>query len=376
MREIKVAKPSFPQKEQLLKNIAHILDTGRLMNGEFTRAFEEKISEGLKVKHAISVNSCTTALEIVLRHIDVTDGEVILPTNTFLATPNAVLFAGGKPILADIKEKTYFLDPEEVRKLISDKTKAVIVVHIAGLVPPEIEEIKDICDKRGIPLVEDCAQAIGASYKGKMAGTFGQAGCFSFYPTKIITTGTGGMIVTGDADLDKYARSVRIHGAGDGLADMINIGNDWFLDEIRSCIGVNQMENLDSFLEQRRRIASYYDSMLLSTDLIEKFPVSELSTHAYYKYPVQVLAEIDVDEMKRIFPGKYGFELETIYWPTCHLQPVYKKKFQFTSGMFTVAETTMSKQITLPIYADITEDEVCYSFECVVSEIRSRLEIR
>ncbi len=209
-----------------------------------------------------------------------------------------------------------------------------------------------------------------------MAGTFGQAGCFSFYPTKIITTGTGGMIVTGDADLDKYARSVRIHGAGDGLADMINIGNDWFLDEIRSCIGTSQMENLDSFLEKRRKVASYYDSMLLSTDLIGKFPVSKLSAHAYYKYPVQVLAEIDVDEMKRIFPGKYGFELETIYWPTCHLQPVYKKKFQFTSGMFTVAETTMSKQITLPIYADITEDEVSYAFECVVSEIRSRLEIR
>lgn len=375
-KELKVARPLFPEKGRLLRNIESVLDTGRLMNGEFSRVFEKKFSDYIKVEHAISVNSCTTALEIVLRYIGVTDGEVIVPTNTFIATPNAVLFAGGKPVLADIKKRTYFLDPEEVRRLISDKTRAVIAVHIAGIVSPEIEEIATICDERGIPLIEDCAHAIGASYKGKMAGTFGMAGCFSFYPTKIITTGTGGMIATGDANLLKYARSVRTHGAGDGLADIINIGNDWFLDEIRSCIGINQMEHLDDFLKRRNKIADCYDRLLSSTKVTERFPAGELGRHAYYKYPVQVTADIDVGEMKKNFPQKYGFELESTYWPTCHLQPIYKKKFGFTVGNFAVAESILSKQVTLPIHADMTTEDAEYAFECLVSEINYRQGIK
>lgn len=375
MKEIRVARPLFPGKTELLQDIATVLETGRLMNGPFAAKFEEKVAEYLGVGQAISVNSCTTALQIVLSYLGVEGGEVILPTNTFIATANAVLFARGKPVLADIKEGTYFLDPAALAGLISAKTRAVIAVHLAGYVPPEIEAIQEICQERGIPLIEDCAHATGASYKGKMAGTFGLAGCFSFYPTKIISTGTGGMIITRDADLAEYSRSVRLHGSGTGLTDIVNLGNDWFLDEIRCCLGLNQMHNLPQFLKIRKQIAKYYDKLLQSTEVIKKLPINKLSEAVYYKYPVQVVEDIDVACLKKDFNRKYGFELESVYWPTVHLQPLYKRLFGYREGTFPVAEATLSRQITLPIHAAMTIEEAEYAFNCLIYEIEPRLKV-
>jgi perosamine synthetase len=368
-RELQVALPIFPEPEVLLQRITSVLASGRLMNGKFTAEFEERFADYARSPYAISVNSCTTALEIVLKYIGVVGGEVIIPTNTFLATPNAAIFAGATPVLADIKARTYFLDPEEVRRLISPKTRAVIAVHIAGYIPPEIEEIKTICDAHGIPLIEDCAHAAGAAFRGRAAGTFGLAGCFSFYPTKIITTGTGGMIVTEDKNLQDYARSMRVHGAGKDLTDITNIGNDWFLDEIRSCLGLNQLEHLEDFLAARREIAACYDEWIGATGLIEKYPLHEESRHAYYKYPVQITADIDVRNLKIYFPEKNGYELESLYWPACHLQPVYQKNFGYRPGLFPVAEAILSRQVTLPLHAALTRDDAEYAFGCLLTEL-------
>ncbi|MCK9376424.1 MAG: DegT/DnrJ/EryC1/StrS family aminotransferase [Syntrophobacterales bacterium] len=375
-RELQVARPLFPEPEVLLQRLKSVLASGRLMNGKFTEEFEEQFADFSRRAYAVSVNSCTTALEIVLKYIGVADGEVIIPTNTFIATPNAALFAGATPVLADIKPGTYFLDPGEVRRLISPKTRAVIVVHIAGYIPPEVEEIKAICETHAIPLIEDCAHATGASHRGKMAGAFGMAGCFSFYPTKIITTGTGGMIVTNDGDLRDYARSLRIHGAGKGLTDITNIGNDWFLDEIRSCMGLNQLENMEYFLLKRREIAAYYDGWVNSTGLMEKYLLHADSRHAYYKYPVQITTNIDVGNLKRNFFEKKGYELESVYWPTCHLQPVYQKNYGYHLGLFPVAEATLSRQVTLPLHAALTKDDAEYAFECLLTELEDLEEQR
>lgn len=368
-RSVKVAQPLFPNQDKLLENIKDILSTGRLMNGKYTERFEKMFADKMNVEYAVSVNSCTTALEIVLKFLNVEGAQVIVPTNTFVATANAVLFAGGEPVLADVKEHTYFLNPDALVRLINNKTKAVIVVHIAGLIPPEIDEIVEVCRKKEIPLIEDCAHAMGASYGGKIAGTFGLAGCFSFYPTKIITTGTGGMIATDNEELWKFARSVRVHGAGDGLTDIVHIGNDWFLDEIRCAVGINQLEHFDTFVGKRREIATFYDVLIASEEYFLKFPVDVRSQHAYYKYPVQIQAKVNVPEMKGVFPEKYGFELESVYWPTCHLQPVYQNKFGYRMGMFPNAEAILSRQITLPIHASITKEEAIYTFECLKSEI-------
>jgi perosamine synthetase len=379
-KELKVARPLFLEKEKVLGNIAKVLEYGRFRDGEFGAQFEGKFSQYLDVSHAVAVNSCTTAIEIVLRYIGVTGGEVIIPTNTCLATVNAALFAGGKPVLADIKPGTYLLDPHELQRRMSNKTKAVIVVYIAGYVPPEIEEIKQLCDAWGIPLVEDCAHALGASYGGTKAGAFGLAGCFSFSPTKIITTGTGGMIVTDDGNLNKYARIVRNHGAEIGAAEITHIGNSWFLNEISSCLGISQMESLDYFLERRYEIAQYYDRLVDSTNLLTKFPINELCKHVYYKYPLQISdgidGVIDVQDMKATFEQKYGFELESLYWPPCHLQPIYRKTSRNLDGLFPVAESILAKQVALPLHVAITREDAEYSFNCLISEVGERMMVQ
>jgi dTDP-4-amino-4,6-dideoxygalactose transaminase len=188
-----------------------------------------------------------------------------------------------------------------------------------------------------------------------------------------MTTGTGGMIVTDDGELARYARSVRFHGAGGGLCDIVNIGNDWFMDEVHSAMGLNQLDNLSYFLSRRRAIADRYDDLLKTTVLIRKYAVPRSSESAFYKYPVQVIANIDVQKMRRGFQKRYGFELETIYWPLCHMQPIYRKIFGYGLGRFPVAESVLSRQVALPINAFMTLRDAEYAFKCVVSEIGAGL---
>jgi perosamine synthetase len=367
---IPVARPFFSNKEIILETIDKVLESGRLMDGEMTEAFEHKFARYICSKHAIAVNSCTTALEIVLRYIGVKGLEVIVPTNTFIATSNAVLFAGGIPVLADIKEESYNIDPDEIKRKITEKTKAVIVVHIAGIICDDIREIQQVCKRNGVYLIEDCAHAVGAMFKGKKAGSFGFAGCFSFYPTKIMTTGTGGMITTDSDDLNDFARSVRCHGRSEkGTSEITNFGNNWFMDEIRATVGLYQLSDLESMLNKRREIATRYCEELKKIEKIRVLPLSDDSVPAYYKFPVLLDNEINSDHFKERFLKEYDVELESVYWPTCHLQPVYRKMFGYKECDFPIAERILSQQITLPIHPLIDDNDISY----VVSKLEVEL---
>lgn len=356
---IQTAHPYFRNKAEILTAIGKILESGRLMNGENTLTFENEFAHYCNSRHAISVNSCTSALEIALRFFNIEGHEVIIPANTFIATGNAVLFAGGKPVLADIKDGTYNIGIEEIRKKTSAKTKGVIVVHIAGVVCEDIKEIRDFCRKKKLFLVEDCAHATGATLNGQKAGTFGDAGCFSFYPTKIMTTGTGGMIITNSEPLDTFARSVRVHGSSPkGTSEIINMGNDWFLDEIRSALGLYQLRDLDGLLARRKKIAREYAEKISSIPQITVLPLPFGSVPVYYKYPVQLSPVIDASDFKKKYFENTGIELESLYWPPCHLQPLYQQMFHFRKGNFPVTEKILMQQICLPIHALVTSDDI------------------
>ncbi len=357
---IQVARPFFRNKSEILGKLAEILDSGRLMGGEMTENFEKEFSAYTGTKYALSVNSCTTALEIVLRFLDVKDREVIISTNTFIATGNAVLFAGGRPVLSDIKGGTYNLDVTEVEKKITPKTKAVIITHIAGIISDDIEYLKKLCTQKGIVLIEDCAHAVGASFKDTKAGKWGYAGCFSFYPTKIMTTGTGGMITTDSDDLYEFAQSVRCHGRGRAMSEIIHIGNDWFMDEIRAAVGLYQLRDLESMLDTRKHIAHKYCELLKAVKEIRVLPVSTGSVPSYYKFPVQLDSTIDAGRFKNEFRNTHNIELESVYWPVCHLQPVYRDLFGHREGDFPVAEKVLKQQITLPIHPFITDEDAEY----------------
>jgi len=198
--QVPAAKIHFSEEDRkrVLKQVDGILESGQLTLGKYTREFEEEFAKYVGVKYAVAVNSGTSALEIPLRALDVQGFSVIVLTNTFFATPASVIHAGGKVIFADMTENLC-LDPDSVKKKIQKDTKGIILVHIGGVVPPQIKEIQEICHEHNLFLIEDAAHAHDSTLNGRQAGTFVDAAAFSFYPTKVMTSGEGGMIVTNPA---------------------------------------------------------------------------------------------------------------------------------------------------------------------------------
>ena len=325
--------PFFPEESlnSILDEIKLVLKSGRLTDGPYAQEFERKFAEYNKIKYAVAVNSGTAALEVALRHFKLAGREVIVPTNTFVSTPNSVLFAGGKPVFADMKADTLCIDLDDVRKKLSPKTAGVIVVHIAGLVCPQINEIKELCDEKGLFLLEDAAHAHGAMIDGKMAGTLGDAGCFSFYPTKVMTSCEGGMIITNNSQLAEEARCLRTCGQN-AERKAVMLGHNWRLNEMAAVVGKHQLENLEEFVSKRNEVARWYEEALSNVEGISLFKTPSNIRHSYYKYPVKLADGIDREKLGFLLKEKYGVETGHVYYPPCHLQPFYMETFGTANG--------------------------------------------
>ncbi|HLG71769.1 MAG TPA: DegT/DnrJ/EryC1/StrS family aminotransferase [Chloroflexota bacterium] len=366
---IKSAQPIFADVEAVLTDLRDVLSSGRLMLGPYLERFEADFAAQAGTRCAVGLSSCTAALEIALRFVDVRSGEVLVPTSTFVATANAVLYAGGTPVLLDAAPETLCLDPENVAAAITSRTRAVIAVHLAGLLWPSLLELRELCARRGIALIEDCAHAHGATFDHQPAGSFGLAGCFSFYPTKIMTTAAGGMLTTNNRELAEFARSLRLHGRGSGnrggLDDIVNLGNDWFMDEVRAVLGVHQLRSLRETLAHRRRLGKRY------LDLLEGVPcVRAVIPHpgcepAFYKFMVLFDTPDLAQTAQRQLLTRHGIETERLYWPPCHLQPVYRTMFGFTEGRLPDAEDALLRQLCLPLHNGLCEHDVEEVVDCL-----------
>lgn len=354
------ARPYFHEEDipDILARVEDILRGGRLIFGDNTREFEEGFRAEVGAAHAVAVNSCTTALEIVLRFYGVRGREVVVPTNTFASVVKAVIYAGGTPVLADMDAETFGLDFEDAAGRITPRTAGVIAVHIGGLIDPRFERLRRLCRERGLFLVEDASHAHGASVEGRKAGSLADAACFSFYPTKVMTTGTGGMITTDDARLAEFARSLRHHGQGAGLEDIVNLGNDWCMDELSAALGVYQLKRLEQNIAHRRRLVEWYRRELAGDDwlTIPEYPASV--RHVYYKIPVLLAPGVDKDCLRRILRDEHRIDIGSLYDPPCHLQPVFRKHLGCREGMFPRAEETLRRQTCLPTHALVGEEDV------------------
>jgi dTDP-4-amino-4,6-dideoxygalactose transaminase len=366
--DIPSTRPYFTEKDikDISNEVCSILRSGRLILGPYTQKFEEEFRKYCGVKHAIAVSSCTSALEITLRYFNVKDREVIVPTNTFIATANAVIYAGGTPILIEMQPETLCLNPNDLFEKMTAKTKGVIVVHIAGLPCPDTEKIAVFCQEKGLFLIEDAAHAHGALLNGRRAGSLGDAGCFSFYPTKDMTTGTGGMITTDDDDLADYAISLRHHGVsktvgvGKDPNIIANLGNDWLMDEISALLGLYQLKVLEDNIQLRNDVARKYGEALGKMEGVELFRVPGNIRHSYYKYPILLTKSIDKPKLVATMKNAYNVAIGSAYDPPCHLQPIYQQLFGFRRGMFPVAEDILGRTCSLPMYAQITDKEINY----------------
>ena len=352
------AKIHFPDEDRkaILQKIDEALLTGQLTLGRHVKSFEECFAEKVGARHAVAVSSGTCSLEIPLRILDVRNKTVLVPTNTFFATPAAVLHAGGKPRFVDTDPSTFAVSLEGIKRRLTEDTAGVIVVHIAGIVTPEMPAIRDFCKELDLFLLEDAAHAHGSSFDDEAAGTFGDAASFSFYPTKVMTCAEGGMIVTDSQRIHAEALIYRDQGKADFLTNAhTRLGYNWRMSEPHAIIGHAQLGRLPEFVAARNRIARVYDEGLHGIPGITALPVPQGCSSNYYKYIALLSPSIDRSALKKRMREEHGVGLSgEVYETPCHLQPVFAA---YNEGEFPIAMDLCRRHICLPIYVTMTEQD-------------------
>ena len=358
--KVPFSKPFFDAEdlEEILSNMRTVLTSGWLTSGKNVDALEKDFAEIVGTRHAVALNSCTAALHSILLSLDLKPGdEVIVPSNTFVATANAALYTGAKPVFADSDPETFNLSPEDVELKISNKTKAIIAVHLAGN-PCDMKQLSEIAQDHQLSLVEDCAHAHGCKTQGKNCGTFGQAGAFSLYATKIITAGEGGMVTTDDEKIAQRIRRIRTHGRGGvGPVETTGLGYNYRLSDIHAVIGLSQLKHLPEFIAQRQQVARSYDSFLSHTSWTRPQLVRTGNLCSYYVYLLKIAedAPLQRDELAARLSEK-GIGTSVLYYPV-HTQPFYKDILDRDPSC-PVAEELGKRTIALPMYNGMNNDEL------------------
>jgi dTDP-4-amino-4,6-dideoxygalactose transaminase len=344
-------------RAEVTRRVDDALRTGGLTLGANTREFEDEFAAAHLMPYAVAVTSGTAAIEIVLRTLDVAGRDVIVPANTFAATAFATIAAGARPVFADVDETTLALSVDTVTAALTPTTAAVVIVHIGGLVSPDTPALRALCDERGIALVEDAAHAHGSMLNSALAGSFGVAATFSFYPTKVITSGEGGMIVTTDERLREEARAYRDQGkASFGANQHTHLGYAWRMSEVHAAIGLVHLRRLPEFLAVRRGVAARYDESLRDNPLVTPLAVPPASSTNYYKYVAWLADGVDRAALKTELSDRFGVRLSgEVYETPLHHQPVFAK---WAAGPLPVAERVCARHVCLPIHSDMTEAEV------------------
>lgn len=364
---IRSSRPFFPKEDidRLLLDVSKVLEEGQFRNGEKVNLFERMVADYIGVENAVAFDSDSSALETVLRFFNVNDGEVVVCTNSFISIPNSVVSAGGKVVFADIRADTLSMDSESLLNNITSKTRGVIVTHIAGFPNPDLERIVHLCREGGLFLIEDATHAIGAAINGEKVGGFGDAAVFSFTPTKVLTTGEGGMLVTNKPELGEFAKQYSFYGSGAGKTNFVDLGRHMVLPETSAILGLYQLNRLEEFISKRNEIANKYNKMFERKTAvgIVSCPAGHRST--YYKYPFILNDKIGKTKFTKSLFEDFGIETGNIFYPPCHLQTVYKKLGAFSYASLLTAETVLSRTVALPMHVLLTDQDVDYVIDKV-----------
>ncbi len=339
----------------VMKEYERILTSSNFILGETVEKFENELAEWLGVETAVGVNSGTDALVMALQALGVSPGdEVIVPAYTFVATADAVVRVGAKPVFVDIDPRSYNIDPEKIPAAITDKTRAIIVVHLYGQIA-DIDAIRTIAQQRGLKLIEDVAQAFGTQWRGKKAGTYGDAGCFSFYPTKNLGgAGDGGAIVSPHDDVIEKCLLMRDHGRSLTVPDMVfeMIGYNSRLSPLQAAFLRLKLPEVDEMLSDRIENAKLYDSLLRDSDLVLP-EMRDDGSHTYNLYTIQLR---DRDRLKNFLrEKKIG---SAVYYPRpLHLQPCFEY-LGYRERAFPAAEQAAQRVLSLPIFPGLKKREI------------------
>ena len=370
-------RPSIDREE--LEAVQQVLASGWLTTGPKAQQFEREFAEYIGCKHALAVNSATAALQLALDAIGLSSGdEVLVPTYTFTATAEVVTYFGARPVLCDSKRGGFNLDVSDAARRITEKTRAIIPVHIAGE-PCDLEAIHTQATNNDLHVIEDAAHALPASYRGRRIGNISELTAFSFYATKTITTGEGGMLTTNREDFAQRASIMRLHGiSGDAWKRYAKNGS-WYYEvqeagyklnlcDLLASIGEAQLKKADGFCSRRRTIAERYLQEFRAMPELECPPAGEgLSDHAWHLFILRIrpeFLEIDrADFIKELHQMGIG---ASVHFIPLHLHPYYAKNYSYRPGDLPNAVDAYSRCISLPIFPALKEQEVDRVVECVL----------
>ncbi len=342
---IPIAKPVIGEEEK--QAVLKVLDSGMIAQGNKVREFEEEFAKYIGVKHAVATSSGTTALHTALLSHGIKKGDEVITTPfTFIATANSILFTGAKPVFVDIEEDTFNIDPSLIQKKITSKTKAILPVHLYGN-PCDMKAIMEIANDNNLIVIEDACQAHGASVNNKKAGSFA-TGCFSFYPTKNITSGEGGMITTDDSKIDETARMIREHGSKEKYYHKI-IGYNYRMTDIQAAIGIEQLKKLGMFNEKRIENALCLNKSLKNV----KTPVIKKGyRHVFHQYTIRVKNRDKIIQILK----EHGIGASIYYPLPIHKQEPYRELGY--NDKLPVAEKLCEEALSLPVHPSVTKEEL------------------
>ncbi|MDD9904964.1 MAG: DegT/DnrJ/EryC1/StrS family aminotransferase [Rhodospirillaceae bacterium] len=348
-------RPWFPEsmRRDILADLDKVMASGQLMGGEFSKTLERQYAERTQTGFGVSLATATTGLQIALRYSGVAGGEVLVPAASFITDVSAVQMEGATPVLVDVDPETLAFDLEDLERKVTDRTKAIIWVHLIGYIAETYRDIQAFAARHKLFLIEDASHAHGAMIDDKPAGSLGDVGVFSFYPTKIMTTGTGGMLVTDDGALSDFAQSLRLFGKDLKTGEIVHRGNDWFMDEFRACIGVHQARHLDEILARRRAAVDRYLTLLRDCNYLRCLAPSASNQPAWYQFPVFADDGIDAEAVRRKM-GERNIACKLIYKPV-HEEVLFESLAQ--PGL-SRAENSLNQSLCLPLFTAITEEEI------------------
>ena len=367
--------PLIEQPE--IDEVVACLRSGWIGTGPRVARFEEAFRAYKDVEHAVALNSCTAALHLALAALGVGPGdEVIVPTMTFVATSNAVIHAGATPVLVDCEPHTLNVDPAALEAAITPRTRAAIVVHFGGR-PCDMDRITAVTRSRGIALIEDCAHAIETEWRGRKAGTLGDVGCFSFYVTKNVETGEGGMAITGSRALADRMRTLALHGMtkdawrrfsdkGYVHYDVVDAGFKYNMMDLQAAIGIHQLARVERTLERRAEIWHAYDEAFRDLPVFVPAAPAPDTRHAHHLYTLLIdvdhVAVTRDDFLERMTQQKIGVG---VHYRAVHLHPFYQERYGYRTGQLPAAEWVSERTVSLPLSPRLDPSDVADVIEAV-----------
>jgi perosamine synthetase len=353
---IPLAKPHIDKED--IREVVEVLESGALSLGPKIEEFEEKFAKQIGTKYAIAVNSGTSGLHLCIKALNIKEGDEVITTPfSFIASANCILFEKAKPVFVDVDEETFNINPELIEAKITDKTKAILLVHVFGQ-SCDMNKIVAIAKKHNLKIIEDACESINAVYEQKKVGTFGDAAVFAFYPNKQMTTGEGGMIVTNNKEIADLTKSLRNQGRSNNMQWLTHnlLGYNYRLTDIQAALGISQLNKIDFLISKRQELVNIYLEELKDVPEITLPKIAKQNIHTWFVFPI-IVEEKHRDKLIEYLMSKQ-IQSKAYFSPAIHLQDFYKKEFGYKKGDFPIAEKLSKTILILPLFIGLTKQNI------------------